>query len=75
MIYTFGELKIDKSLMWNLARVTKINKLKIFIETDNKEKGFVDFSTTSWIRNKSFDEQEDNILSHIFELTKTYRKT
>ncbi len=50
------ELKIDKSLMWNLARVTKINKLKIFIETDNKEKGFVDFSTTSWTRNKSFDE-------------------
>ena len=26
-------------------------------------------------RNKSFDELEENILSHIFELTKTYRKT
>jgi penicillin-binding protein 1A len=50
------ELKVDQSLNWNLARIKKIDKLKILIEIDNKEKGYVDFKTTSWTRKKSFDE-------------------
>ncbi len=50
------ELKVDQSLNWNLARIKKIDKLKILIEIDNKENGYVDFKTTSWTRKKSFDE-------------------
>ena len=50
------ELKVDQSLNWNLARIKKIDKLKILIEVDNKEKGYIDFKTTSWVRKKSFDE-------------------
>jgi len=50
------KLTVDKSLNWDLARVTKINKLKISIETKDKELGFIDFKTTSWTKYKSFDE-------------------
>ncbi len=50
------ELKIDKSLNWKLAKVIKINKLSIKIQTEDKEIGFVDFQYASWTRKKSFDD-------------------
>ena len=42
--------------------------------TYKTEKAFEVAEIVMQRRNKSFDEQEENILSHIFELTKTYRK-
>ena len=46
----------DKSLNWNLAKVKEINKLKVKIEIENKEIGFIDFKTVNWIRKKSFED-------------------
>ena len=42
--------------------------------TYKTEKAFEVAEIVMQRRNKSFDEQEENILSHIFKLTKTYRK-
>ncbi len=46
----------DKSLNWKLARVVEISKLKLKIETENKEIGFIDFKNINWTRKKSFDD-------------------
>ncbi len=46
----------DKSLNWDLAKVTELNKLSLKIETTSNEKGIIDFNTASWTRKKSFDE-------------------
>jgi len=46
----------DKSLNWELAKVIKINKLTLEIETQNKEIGFIDFKNVNWTRKKSFEE-------------------
>ena len=45
----------DKSLGWKLAKVIKIEKLKISIETQDKEIGYVDFNNVQWTRKKSFE--------------------
>ena len=45
----------DKSLGWKLAKVVKIEKLKISIETQDKEIGHIDFNNVQWTRKKSFE--------------------
>ena len=50
------KVKLDKSLNWKLAKVIELNSLSIKIETENKEKGFIDFKNVSWTRKKNFDE-------------------
>tara|TARA_Y100000590_G_scaffold108576_1_gene123480 strand:+ start:3402 stop:5759 length:2358 start_codon:yes stop_codon:yes gene_type:complete len=45
----------DKSLGWKLAKVVKIEKLKISIETQDKEIGYIDFNNVQWTRKKSFE--------------------
>ena len=49
-------LMIDKSLNWKLAKIIHVGKLSVTIETDNGEKGFIDFKNVSWARKKSFEE-------------------
>jgi len=46
----------DKSLNWKLAKVIEIGKLKLKIETEDKEIGFIDFKNINWTRKKSFDD-------------------
>ena len=45
----------DKSLNWKLAKVVEVNKLKLKIEIENKEIGFIDFKNVTWTRKKSFE--------------------
>ena len=44
----------DKSLSWKLAKVIEVNDLNLKIETENKEKGSIDFKNINWTRKKSF---------------------
>ena len=46
----------DKSLNWELAKVTDVNKLTLQIELENKEIGFIDFKNIGWTRKKSFED-------------------
>ncbi len=46
----------DKSLDWKVAKVIEINKLKITIETEDKEIGYISFNSASWTRKKSFED-------------------
>jgi penicillin-binding protein 1A len=46
----------DKSLKWKLAKVIEINKLRIKIEIENKEIGYVNYNNASWTRKKSFED-------------------
>ncbi len=46
----------DKSLNWELAKVTDVNKLTLQIELENKEIGFIDFKSIGWTRKKSFED-------------------
>ena len=46
----------DKSLKWKLAKVIEVDKLKIKIEIENKEIGFIEFKNINWTRKKSFDD-------------------
>ena len=48
------DLKTDQSLNWKLARVIDIEELSVKIETEDKEKGSIDFKNVSWTRKKSF---------------------
>ena len=50
------EFFIDKSLNWKLAKVIEVNKLKLKIEIENKEIGYIDFKNVSWTRKKSFED-------------------
>jgi len=50
------ELVPDKSLNWQLAKVIKVDKLTLKIETENKEIGFIDFKNINWTRKKSFED-------------------
>jgi len=50
------ELLPDKSLKWKLAKVIGVNKLKIKIETGNKEIGYINFNNVNWTRKKSFED-------------------
>jgi len=49
------DIKIEKLLNWNLAIVKKINKFNLEIETDNKERGIIEYNDVSWIKG-SFNE-------------------
>jgi len=49
-------LIIDKSLKWKLAKIIKVEKLILKIETIDKEKGFIEFKNASWTRKKSFED-------------------
>ncbi len=55
-IKNLENFKIDKSLEWKLAKVIHVDNLKIKIETEDKEFGFVDFKQANWTRKKSFHE-------------------
>jgi len=50
------DLVPDKSLNWKLARVIKLNKLNVEIETENKEIGVINFQNINWTRKKSFED-------------------
>ena len=52
----FKKFTPDKNLKWELAKVIKVNKLTLKIETQNKEVGFIDFKNISWTRKKSFED-------------------
>ena len=46
----------DKSLNWKIAKIIKVEKLSLKIETENKEVGSIDFRDISWTRKKSFED-------------------
>ena len=50
------KLSLDKNLNWKLAKVIDVKKLTLKIETEDKEKGFIDFKSVSWTRKKGFDD-------------------
>ena len=50
------DLILDKSLSWKLAKVIKIEKLLVKIQTIDNETGYIDFKNASWTRKKSFEE-------------------
>jgi len=50
------DLKTDKSLNWDLAKVIEVEKLKIKIETNLAEIGYIDFKDANWTRKKSFED-------------------
>ena len=41
---------LEKSIGWNLAIIKKINETSIEIETDNKNKGFIEFKELEWVK-------------------------
>jgi penicillin-binding protein 1A len=47
---------IDQSLEWKIARVEKVEKLSVKIETEDNEIGFIDFKNVNWTRIKSFED-------------------
>ena len=69
------ELRLEKSLNWNLAIVKKINKFSVEIETENNLKGIIKYKNISWIK-KEFNEilkigdiiYAENISNNIFAL-------
>jgi len=44
------KFKLEKSIGWNLAIIKKINESSVEIETDNKNKGFIEFKELEWIK-------------------------
>ena len=49
------KFKLEKSIDWSLAIVTKIEKFSLEIETENKLKGFIKYKDISW-KKKEFKE-------------------
>ena len=47
--------ELEKSIGWNIAKIKKIKKFSVDIETLSKEKGIINFNNVSWTR-KNFDE-------------------
>ncbi len=47
--------RLEKSINWNLAIIKKINKFSVEIETENQEKGTIEYQDISWTK-KEFDE-------------------
>jgi len=43
-------LKLEKSINWQLAIVKKIKKFSVEIETDDKLKGFIKYENTTWTK-------------------------
>ena len=50
------ELMVDESLNWKLAKVIDVNTLTVKIETEDKEKVYINFKDASWTRKKGFDD-------------------
>ena len=46
----------DNSLNWKLAKVIKLNRFNISIETEDKEIGSVDYENIKWTRKESFED-------------------
>jgi penicillin-binding protein 1A len=69
------KFKLEKSINWNLAIITKINKSFVEIETENDLKGVIKYENISWI-NKEFNKilkvgdviYVENLNSNIFAL-------
>ena len=55
-IKSISDYKVDRSLDWKIAKVVSVKNLISEIETEEKEKGFIDFKNVSWTRKKSFEE-------------------
>ena len=49
------KFKLEKSINWNLAIITKIDKFSAEIETENKLRGIIKYENISWIK-KEFNE-------------------
>ena len=47
--------ELEKSIGWNIAKIKKIKKFSVDIETLSGEKGIINFNNVSWTR-KNFDE-------------------
>jgi penicillin-binding protein 1A len=68
-------LKLEKSINWNLAIIKKIDKFSVQIETNDGLKGFIKYENISWIK-KEFDEilkvgdiiYVENLSDNIFSL-------
>ena len=45
-----SKFQLEKSIKWELAIVTKINKFSTFIETQNNENGEIDYENISWTK-------------------------
>ena len=50
-----GKFTLEKSIAWNLAIITKVNKFSVEIETISKLKGLIEYKNISWIK-KEFNE-------------------
>ncbi len=46
----------DNSLNWKLAKVIKLNRFNISIETEDKEIGSIDYENIKWTRKESFED-------------------
>ncbi len=51
----FSDLKLEKSIGWELAIIKKINKFDVDIETESKQNGKIDYNDISWTK-KEFSE-------------------
>jgi penicillin-binding protein 1A len=68
-------LKLEKSINWNLAVIKKINKFSVEIETENSLNGIIKYENISWIK-KEFNEilkvgdviYVENLSENIFSL-------
>ncbi len=68
-------LKLEKSIKWDLAIIKKIDKFKVEIETEKKLKGIIKYENISWTK-KEFEElfeigdviYVENINDNIFAL-------
>ena len=44
------KFKLEKSINWDLAIIKKINQFSVEIETENKEKGIIEYQDISWTK-------------------------
>ena len=51
----FSDLKLEKSIGWELAIIKKINKFEVDIETESKQNGKIDYEDILWTK-KEFSE-------------------
>jgi len=52
---SISEFKIEESLQWKIAKIIKIKKFTVNIETEDKEIGKINFDTIGWTK-KNFEE-------------------
>jgi len=59
----FSDLKLEKSIGWELAIIKKINKFDVDIETESKQNGKIDYEDILWTK-KEFSElfKEGNVI-------------